>query len=340
MSYGITYYQKNTREAFEGGFTTRIHYECLDSEVYEVHKYYLPVKISPRVKWVRRYFKKLDDQPIDVSHKRRKHWLEYAETALMMLGRIYHLCSKGHRITAGSQYVSPVAWAIFGEGNPGTMARHQFSSVLEIANHYRSLLQGNCYPIDIYFKKGHSQLGRQLASKFKKPPLISSNFWMAVALLLIHDIIHECGPDCNEFFELFTNDYRDNSGSFDVISWEKLRCAILGVQGRVEVNRMPRGIHVIHREIIGPVLPIKPFKAKTEIVLLSESNDLSHGEKTVPTSVKSEDDIISRSSASTTDFTIPDLIPDLTPIMDMHSVAKGHFTRDNFIRFGLDIKTL
>jgi hypothetical protein len=172
------------------------------------------------------------------------------------------------------------------------MAKHQFSTILELANNYRDKLHGNCYPIDIHFRIG-SEWGPKFGKRFKKPPLTSANFWMSVALLLTYDIIHECGPDCHEFFELFTNDYRDNSDNFDMAAWEQIRCKILGNPERIDINRIPRG-RIRYCELVEEP-PKKPYKAKVEIALVSESNDLAAGETTMPTIIKEFHSIIPHS---------------------------------------------
>jgi hypothetical protein len=299
----LQYYQKNSREAFYSGFTCKLHYEVIDSEVYEVHKYYFPRDASNRIRWVRKYFQKLDSKDIPLMYKRRKSWVEYAELALLILNRIHNLTSRNCVIFAGSKCVSPIAWAIFGPS--GGMAQMQFAGIVDIANYYKKqyLDSEQCYPVDIHFKKG-SNWAPKIASSFERIPLNSPNFWMTVALLLTYDLIHNCGPDCHEFFELFTNDYRVGSDDFNLEEWEELRCQILGVPGRVRIPHM-KGI-VKRREYVQQPLIIeeekKPYRSQIKIELLFEGKELVAGEKTYP--AKRPVYVYSNSSNSTViDFT-------------------------------------
>jgi len=282
MNEKLDYYQKNTKQAFREGFTMRTHYEVIEPECYQVYKYYLPVNASKKITWVKKYFESLDGLDIENTFKRRKSHVEFAETALLMLTRINWATMKDRYIVAGSEYVSPIAWCVFGRSDYAPMSKMHFSNIVEIANHYKNYTHGNCYPIDIHFRMG-SDWANRIAKRFHKPMLKSPNLWMTVALLLTYDLIHNCGPDCSEFFELFTNDYREHSSDFNLDQWERLRCKILGCSP-FDINKVPfrPRARIIHREWVEEP-PKKPFKAKTEIALISESQDLAEGEKTFAT---------------------------------------------------------
>ncbi len=287
QSEQLQYYQKHAKEAFHDGFTAKIHNKVEGSEVYEVFKYYLPCHLAKKVKWVRKYFKFQDNQPIDIMYKRRKHFCEFAETAMMILHRIHFLTSKGHVIVAGSSYICALPWAIFGTADPSRMAQHNFEDVNEIARFYHNVLHGPCYPVDLCFRHRDGNppdLLHRIADKFPKAPKNSPNYWMAVAIALMYDIIHLCGPDTSEFFELFTNDYRENIDNMDIRAWQILRCKMLGVEPPPEfrevwrTDRIPKGAYSI--------IPRKPRKMKTEIKEISNCQDLALGEKVYPLFIK------------------------------------------------------
>lgn len=274
----LDYYKKNAKEAFNIGFTEQIHYEIIGSEVYEVHAFFLPTQIMSKLKNLKRYFKFLDRDHIPAIYKRRKHYSEYIETALVMLQRVYYSCRRQNTIVAGSKYINPCPWAVFGPGIESALARHQFSSILEIASHYIPELCGDCTAVNIHFRKNSDWVTR-FANKFEKYPAKSANFWVAVALLLLYDLIQYCGPDCGPFFELFTNDIQENINTFDFKYWEHLRYRVFKLEKRFNVDNLPLAAKTKRK-------PLQ--RSEVEVMLLSDNQDLAFGEKTYPTLTKSE----------------------------------------------------
>lgn len=272
MQENLLYYKNNAKEAFLEGFTAKVRNECLKTEVYDVHKYYLPRSIRKRVKWIKKYFRWLDSYPDDSFFKRRKHHFEFAETALMILQRI-EIISRKSSIVAGSDYVCALPWAVFGLSE--RLSQHKFETIYDLMKHYSNYLHGECYPVDLYFRcRGNSStefLTRKMASRFHKQPLGSKNYWMALSLALLYDILHYCGPDTHEFFELFTNDMRDSPDSIDFMQWQAFRCRLLGVMPPPEF---------VHPRHYVDYTPIKPRRVKTEITEISNNQDLTVGEKT------------------------------------------------------------
>jgi hypothetical protein len=275
MNTEMQHYQKNPKEAFRKGFTMRTVYEHLGSELYEVHKFYLPLQIAKKVRWLRKYFISLDRADIPIERKRRKHWCEFAETALSVLSRIDMLLSKDFSFLAGSKHVSALPWATFGAAYKSRLATN-FTSAMDIVYYYQNSLHGQCYPVDLHFRTCPG-LAAKLAKKYREPmrsklPFSSANFWMAVAIVLTYDLIRNCGPDCHEIYDLFTNDYQENPDNINIEEWQDLRCLILGVP------KPPK-------QFVGPPLVLRArqiAKSKTEIKEISCNVALEDGEKTKP----------------------------------------------------------
>src|SRR4051812_22384970 len=87
----------------------------LNKEMYETHRYYVPDALQGRIKFLRKYFRVMDRENIPKKYKRRKSSIEFAETALMILGRIDSLFQVGVSFVAGSCYLAEMPWATFGE---------------------------------------------------------------------------------------------------------------------------------------------------------------------------------------------------------------------------------
>lgn len=278
----LSYYQKNAKEAFERGFTTKLHYEHIEGtgEIYEVYKYYVPVIIAKKIKWLKWYFENLIEDGTPLEYRKHKHWIEYAETSMLMLSRIFHCITKDQTILAGSQCVSPVAWAIFGRSQ--RIARHRFQNMLDFQKHYHNQLHGICYPVEIHFRIG-SEWAKKIASKFQRQPYYSANYWMAISILLTYDIIHNCGPDgAAEFFELFNNDYRIDQRNYNLQFWERERHELLGVPAKYEIPSLYGERRKNRVEIVED---IKPIRVKTQIELIFEGNTLLSNEVTHPTKI-------------------------------------------------------
>jgi hypothetical protein len=275
----LEYYQKHTQAAFAQGFTEKLYNEVVGSEVYEVHKFYLPTKIGKRVKFLRRYFEFLDNEVPKGHQKRRQSPCEFAETAMFALTRIKMLTEKGYTIIAGSQHVSPIPWAIFGPPNQRP-ARFYYKNIDDLAGQYHNYMHGKMFPIELHFRVG-SGLASKLAARHADVEYLSSpNYWMALGICVLFDIIHNCGPDCHEFYELFTNDYKDNPQTIDFKQWQRARCKILGIA-------MPPSIQVYPKQQVrfqarSLNSHSKPERMKTQIVEISNDQDLTLGETTRP----------------------------------------------------------
>jgi len=265
-------YKKNAKAGYRAGFTLHLYSEQVEDELYETHQYFLPCQVAKRVRFMRNFFQTLHDPNIPVDYRRRQNPVEFAETCIMVLSRVDMMCSTDSAIVAGSKYVSGVPWAIFGE-RVDLYAQNDFRDLPQVAQFYKHYLTGACYPISFHFRSAPN-LPKKIAKKYKKHP----NWVMALAVALCYDIVRNCGPDCFEFFDLFTNDSRESPENFNLDAFQSLRCKILGVE-RLG-SPLNRKVHYVSYKPKEKV----PFRAKTTIEELEvKGDDLADGCYSRPT---------------------------------------------------------
>lgn len=230
---------------------------------YEVYRYFVTANMDRRIKFIRKYFKIMDKIDIPTKFKRRKTFLEYAEAAVMILGRIDQFLSIDAPISIGSAYLDKKAWAVFGEGN--------FSSVLtfrnfeDLASHYlKIMLSKQTHTEDFHFRVSGGLI-EHLSDKYYKP----THLIMLVAISLLYDILVYGGPDCPIISDLFTNDLRKSK--VNIKEWEVTRCKVMGHYGRISDTPFlweP-----------GQIITDIPMISSIGIEALPEKDDISKGEK-------------------------------------------------------------
>jgi hypothetical protein len=267
----LEHYRLNPNKAWRDGYTTRLYSHWIDADIYDVYQYYMPCHAAKRIRFVKEYFQKIIEPSTPWQFKRRKCWQEFVETSVAILARTDNLMRRNITIIAGSESVNPsIPWALFGECSE-IFARFTFKKISDILDHYETYLSGNCYPVEFHFKNM-----AHLPEKLGNP-----NQVVAAALVLVYDIIQECGPDCNEFFDLFTNDFRKNPSNIDMDDWFNLRCKILGIEKQVcplkeltKVSKLSAWDYSI---------PIKEYRIKTKVEEIFSGIDLLGDEPTKKT---------------------------------------------------------
>lgn len=244
--------------------------QWIRNQRYEVHRYYLPRKIVNRLKFIQKYFRVMNRAAIPQQYKLRKNEVEYFETAVIIFARLLTMCENDIPFLAGSGFLSPKPWASFGEV-PEKVSKLEFRDFYDIANYYRPLIaNSNATPEYVHFRIVPNLL-MELGDKYRMSP----HHLGAIAICLLYDILLNCGPDCEDFYDLFTNDNRDNSAEFiDINDWENLRCAVIGKNGRIRDRRWK----VKLGQFYTPAIPLKS-KLTFEEVLNSDS--LEEGERVI-----------------------------------------------------------
>src|SRR5581483_1023324 len=232
-------------------------------------QYSIPTSITRNVIWLNKYFKS-QDEAVEEKCRGRKSNEEWLGLAVLILNRIHTYTSRGNCIVAGSKFICGISWAVFGDSMRSS--QHYFKDITDIADYYIDFLCGPCHPHTIKFNK-FPGLTRKIAKDFAKPPHCSANFWMAVSILLLHDIVIHCGPDTVEFFEVFTNDVRETPEKINTKSWWVRRGKALGLPD----------MEAYQSKVFVASPPAKPTRTITKITELNSSQNLAEGEKTTLT---------------------------------------------------------
>lgn len=250
-------------------FSTKCFEGYFKGETYEIHRFYVPDIISERLKFLRKYFNVMDREQIPHRFKRRKCGLEYAETAVMILARVDQLCNMDVPLAVGSKYLSPEPWATFGEV-PDHPCLLNFRDFDDIGQYYYKQFCQSSSSIATYRFRIAPNLVESLSIRHKASP----HMVMAIASCLLSDILLHAGPDCTEMFDLFTNDLREGPDQIKIDKWLNLRCKIMGRYGQIKDK--PYTVKV--GQLYHP--PVK-LVSETRIDLITDSDELSAGEKTV-----------------------------------------------------------
>lgn len=216
------------REAFLSGFYEKTKSKRIADEKYVKHYYYLPNSLNGTLRFLKKYFQILDNPLPRRQVRRRTSPMEFADVAIFTIWEIRSRISGEECIIAGTQTLGPIPWAIFGYeqhsiGNK--LAKNYFRTLDDVFDHYSDFIEGsrgfNCNVILHREDLGNDSL-MQLSNYYGK----SVNYILATAILLLSDLIRNCGPDANEFQWLFSND-RSQSQKEVFEHWKELRPVLL-----------------------------------------------------------------------------------------------------------------
>lgn len=244
---------------------------------YQEKHYWLPEKVKNRFEFVKKFFKIQNIVcPVSFPDRRRKSIHETAEACVVILSRIESFMNLGIPVVLGSKFLKDLPWATFGKTDH--FEGIYFEEFKDVIKYYEDYFTGKDFHEIFPFRLCENET-RKLADKYKK----NSGEMMALAICLMCDIIWNCGPDCDELFDVFSNDVRDDPAFFDFGIWERQRVALMGSMGRVfeEPVEMKLG-----------QLIEKPIEIKTIVVfdkLSSEIEDISENEITRPSVTEKSD---------------------------------------------------
>lgn len=227
---------------------------------------------------VRKYFRIMtQDRPVVAESGRFEGWWDFAEVAVRLMARLENSVEYGMEVVIGSNYLSDYPWAVFGNTRVG--ARNKFAQFSQIIDHYdKHLSDTNRVEYTIPFNSDGEDVYK-MANRHDLSPATM----FAACLLLTRDMIYHGGPDCDLFFDLYTNDIRDTPDTIDLDEWEKTRCRMFGRFGEVEFPD-PRFVESRGpRQVMGfaqwtpPVTPPKFRKCNVELKLMSAHEPLMAG---------------------------------------------------------------
>lgn len=251
--------------------------EIIQSTRYDVYSFLVSSEILSSLRWVRKFYRILyDSKSLPYEYRRRKNSLEYMDTAATLLGRIENAYASNTVTVAGSQFLQKddKVWSVFGKCD-NLPSENYFDSFNDVIDYYANSTLGKKSKIQVYFRcKSSVENYFQLIHKKYS---INYNSIASLAILLLKDIIFNCGPDVEDFYDLFTNDKRDDPGSMSIEDWENLRCKMLGRYGEINWRRCPASFYNRCEAINKPK---EKFIFKTTLEELD--GGLSAGAKTIP----------------------------------------------------------
>lgn len=218
----IMEHTNNCEQAFLHAQTDAISSFSLDGIDYKVIRYYVPQNVIHKARKVKEYFQLLDDR-VPFKFRRRKSHIEFVDTALVCLERIARVSELRSSLVAGSSHIRPIPWAIFGKSERD-YCQYKFETLDHLIRFYKKSYGKTYYYIDIH----HRSSGRSLKvlQGMSKMYGYGVTAIISVAIYLIHDLIRNIGPDCEDFFDLCSNDVRDTPETIDKRKWENSRRSI------------------------------------------------------------------------------------------------------------------
>jgi len=216
------------KEAFFSGRYYRTKIKRHRKKKYDQYHYYLPVNIAPMLQFFKRYFYELDQFYDDLPPKKRyrQSEFEFPEMAIDALHLIRARIAINEPMITGSPMLSPVAWAVFGPNYDECWGREHFVNMQDVLRHYKSFIPARGFnPVNIARPlKTRPELDRLVvfAELFNE----SVNVILTCGLYLLFDLIRYCGPDCNEFHFLFSNNMNRRQIS-DIPTWYQARSRVI-----------------------------------------------------------------------------------------------------------------
>jgi len=284
-------YDKRPHLAFQEGFYERVKVKRHHHQKYDRYHYYLPARLSPVIRFLKKYFLVLDPLcEVDNEKDRiRQTEFEFAETAILILHHIRCRIAVSKPIVVGSERFSPCPWAVFGPtlGVANKLMKHHFLSLRDVFRHYDDFMWGSGYNI-VNIERPHKMHPEMdglavLGDIYNR----SANYILATGLLLLCDLIKHCGPDSGEFNLIFTNDKQNKWA--DMTAWEAARYQVIppdfeqlkakALCGRSNTRQRFGGLSAYHRQQQRPRKPKQVyFDVEIRDACISSHFDLTRGE--------------------------------------------------------------
>jgi len=239
----------------------------IEGDNYDVFRYYIPTRADSKLNSIRKWFRVMGREHVPQQYKRRKQPIEHVETAVMILGRIDQLYSLDVPLTVGSGFLSSKPWATF--GNVSSDSKIEFKNFDSIIDHYKSQIVKGAPSAGYFHFRIVPSLAEHLADKYNQ----TDHTIVSLATLFLYDLLINTGPDCEELYDLFTNDTRIGPDHIDVKEWRDLRKTVFGKKGKTKDKRYNLSVGQVNEPIT--------LVSRTDFEERPESDDLTEGEKIV-----------------------------------------------------------
>ncbi len=188
-------------------------------------------QVGAALRIVRRHFRILtSDTSLSFESSRYDGWWDYAAVAVRTSYRLETYMGIGGSCQAGSGYLADRPWYSFGPDDTDERADYKFQQYCELLDHYDESIKDNYKTdYDIPYQDDPTIL-IQMAIRNG----VRTDVMFAASILFLKDLIWHSGPDSDMFFDLFTNDSRDNPDTVDLDAWEQNRCKLFGRFGAIK----------------------------------------------------------------------------------------------------------
>lgn len=212
------HYLAHPHEAYRQGYSPLLGEATAGGKVFRAYGYYLPLPIVNRLPPLLQYFQILmDGSSAPRSGRRLLTTHEVPDLALSVLKRVERQVDYGGGVFVGSKEISPIAHLYVGTLHEQKCAIDKYGSVEDYLLQATAAFQEpcDCRPVTLLHEAANPVLGGF--------PGKSPNRLMAGAITLLSEIVQHAGPDCEEFFDLFTNDSGVSPDTVDPHLWKRAR---------------------------------------------------------------------------------------------------------------------
>lgn len=184
----------------------------------------LSTEVAKAMRLARKHFRFLTEDLMPHEVSRYDGWWDFATVAIRKTIIIENNIMFDGEISIGSNYLSDQPWMILGNYAHTGIAKYKLNSFNELIEHYKKSTRDFPKVECLIPFAGEADNLFKLSNRHYE----SVEDVMGMSLLLMRDLIFHSGPDSETFFDLFTNDARDNPENIDLDTWERNRCKLFG----------------------------------------------------------------------------------------------------------------
>ncbi len=195
----------------------------IDGKNYPALNLRLTEEVGRAMRVVRKHFRILTAYSnLPEGTSRYDGWWDFAAISVRLMLRLDAYLDYNASLSIGSGYISEKPWINF--GGYESQSEYRLNHLFELIDLYDEQLSGQYKSFyDIPYTSDLQSIIR-LSLKYE----LSVESMVGVCLLFTRDLLYQCGPDCEMFFDLFTNDGRDNPENLDLDLWETNRIRLWG----------------------------------------------------------------------------------------------------------------
>lgn len=277
------YHIAHPYDAYTEGYNTHIGQMHDGRGTYDAYSYYLPMEVVKLIPVLYDYFNTLIvETKIHAERQRRKNHLSAIDIAVSTLDRIDHMNKSDSMVSIGSRHLKPITWAVIGKGTPTCrLYKFQFHSIYSLIDHYarRYTNPCHCHPVCVYHHKPYRDIIGKVIQGSPAGQNLSANAVLAASIHFMADLLEHAGPDCTEFFDLFTNDLTCSPDDVDLPLWRRARDKALYANQTVHETPQQRAAFSSAGTFSPPPPPPKK-PTRVKVTITNEGDDLTKNAKT------------------------------------------------------------